>query len=68
MTMFQETTREKAIQTMQEAKKHMDKNDGELMDLMSQTIYKLQHLTDEAYRAFDFDSYKADLEDEDDED
>ncbi|MDD3185036.1 MAG: transposon-transfer assisting family protein [Anaerostipes sp.] len=68
ITMFQEENREKAIQTIKEAKKHMDENDEELMDLMNQTIRKMKQISDEAYRKFDFDSYKAELEDEDNED
>ena len=68
ITMFEEKTREKAVQTIKTAKKQMDSKDMELMELMDHVLEKLSLLSDEAYRQFDFDSYRMELEDTGDED
>lgn len=68
ITMFEEKTLEKAVQTIKGAKKQMDSKDVELMELMDHVLEKLSLLSDEAYRQFDFDSYRMELEDTGDED
>lgn len=68
ITMFEEKTLEKAVQTIKSAKNQMDSKDVELMELMNHVLDKLSLLSDEAYRQFDFDSYRMELEDTGDED
>lgn len=68
ITMFEEKTLEKAFQTIKSAKNQMDSKDVELMELMNHVLDKLSLLSDEAYRQFDFDSYRMELEDTGDED